>query len=201
MPYYGPRAEPGVDMEMISDDPDATVANMTQAILDIRRSAAWLASQDEVNQDQVGVAGISLGGITGALAFTAEPRFNKAFLMLAGGDIGRVAWDSPIVAEQREKMIAAGITRDKMVELVRPVDPFTYGDNAKGRQVLMLNARLDEIVPPDCSQALWESFGKPEIFWVDAGHYSSMRFIFDAMSAAVDFFQPDYEAGHYQNAR
>ena len=41
---------------------------MTQAVLDIRRAAAWLAARDEVADDQIGIMGISLGGITGALA-------------------------------------------------------------------------------------------------------------------------------------
>ena len=49
---------------MVSLDPNETVRGMTQAILDIRRGTAWLASQEEVDADQLGIMGISLGGIT-----------------------------------------------------------------------------------------------------------------------------------------
>ena len=42
MPYYGPRREPGVNRRMIAEDPEETVAGMTQAVLDIRRAAAFL---------------------------------------------------------------------------------------------------------------------------------------------------------------
>jgi len=189
MPYYGPRAEPGVEVSMIDASPEQTVAGMTQAILDIRRGAAWLAAQNEVDPEHLGVMGISLGGITAALAMTAEPRFEKGFLMLAGGDVGQIAWQSPLVREQREKWEAEGGTRESLIELVRPVDPVTYAANIGERRVMMYNALNDEIVPRACTEALWQAFGEPEIVWVDAGHYSVARFIFDALAKATRFFQ------------
>ena len=57
-------------------------------------AGAWLAAQDEVDAEQLGVFGISLGGITASLVATAEPRFTKICPMLAGGDIARVTWES-----------------------------------------------------------------------------------------------------------
>lgn len=191
MPYYGPRAEPGVDVAMIDPDPEQTVRGMTQAVLDIRRGAAWLAAQDEVDEQRLGVMGISLGGITAALAMTAEPRFGKGFLMLAGGDVARIAWESPLVRELREKWEAEGGTRESLIETIRPVDPVTYGQNIGNRRVMMYNALNDEVVPRACTDALWQAFGKPEIVWVDAGHYSVARFIFDALARATRFFQAD----------
>ena len=41
-----------VKVRMISEDPRQTVAGMRQAILDIRRGAAWLAAQKEVDGEQ-----------------------------------------------------------------------------------------------------------------------------------------------------
>src|SRR5262249_9377299 len=77
MPYYGPRRQPDSTARMVSADPRETVRGMTQAVKDIRYAAAWLAAQPEVDRDQLGIFGISLGGITAALAGTAEPRFHK----------------------------------------------------------------------------------------------------------------------------
>ena len=74
MPYYGPRQQPGVKRRMISPDPRETVEGMTQAVLDIRRATAFLATRPEIDAKRLGIFGISLGGITGALATTAEPR-------------------------------------------------------------------------------------------------------------------------------
>jgi hypothetical protein len=44
MPYYGERRQQGVEARMISLDPKSTVSGMTQAVLDIRRAAGWLAA-------------------------------------------------------------------------------------------------------------------------------------------------------------
>ena len=43
MPYYGERRQPGSPARMISIDPVETVRGMTQAVLDARQAAAWLA--------------------------------------------------------------------------------------------------------------------------------------------------------------
>jgi dienelactone hydrolase len=194
MPYYGPRQEPGVETRMISMAPDDTVKGMTQAVLDVRQSAAWLASQDEIDANQLGVMGISLGGITGALAFSLEPRFNKACLLLAGGDMGEVAWTSTEMAEVREKWIKSGGDKESLFKTLKVVDPVTYARPMPGRKILMLNAKNDEVVPPACTESLWRAFGEPEIVWWDAGHYTAVKYIFQGIVRTVNFFQPDAPA-------
>lgn len=188
MPYYGPRRQPGAPSRMVSDDPRQTVEGMTQAVLDIRRGAAWLAAQEEVDPDQLGITGISLGGITSALAATAEPRFHKVCLLLAGGDIGQVAWESPELKGVRQRWLATGGTRESLLEVMRSVDPVTYAASMKGRKILMLNAAHDEVIPKSCTMSLWKAFGEPEIVWWDAGHYTAVRFIFDGLAKTTRFF-------------
>lgn len=190
MPYYGPRRGPGVERRMISKDPAETVEGMTQAILDVKRGAAWLAARPEIDPEQLGIFGISLGGITGALAATAEPRLHNVCLLLAGGDIGRVAWESPEVAEVREYWIKKGGSRDAFFALMKEVDPVTYAASMRGRRILMLNATDDEVIPRACTESLWKAFGEPEIVWYSGGHYSVGRHIFDAMVRVTQFFEP-----------
>jgi dienelactone hydrolase len=193
MPYYGPRRPAEGRVRMISEDPRQTVEGMRQAILDIRRGAAWLAAQKEVDPEQLGVFGISLGGITGALAATAEPRFHKACLMLAGGDVGQVAWDNPKLTHLRQKWIDEGGTKDEFIQLWKSIDPVTYADRVRKRKtkILMLNARQDEIIPAVCTESLWRAFGEPEIVWYDAGHVSAAKYILDGLGRVSRFFQPD----------
>jgi dienelactone hydrolase len=191
LPYYGPRRPEGVEVRMINEDPKTTVANMRQGILDIRRAAAFLAGQEDVDKNQLGVFGISLGGITSALASTAEPRFQKICLMLAGGDMARIAWESPEVKEVRERWLAKGGNKEEFYDIIKQIDPVTYGDQVRGRKILMLNATHDEIIPKVCTESLWHAFGEPEIVWLDAGHYSAMRHIFDALGRVTKFFQDD----------
>ena len=189
MPYYGPRRDPGSPARMVSIDPNETVRGMTQAILDIRRGTAWLAAQDEIDADQLGIMGISLGGITSALAVSVEPRLQKACLLLAGGDIGKVAWESRELAKLREKWIAGGGTQESLRELIQVIDPVTYAPQARGKKILMLNARNDEVIPPSCTESLWHALGEPEIVWWDAGHYTAIRYIFAGISRTAAFFK------------
>jgi len=189
MPYYGPRQPAdGSRSRMVTPDPRETVAGMTQAVLDIRRATAWLGQQVEIDPERLGIFGISLGGITGALAAGAEPRLSRVCLMLAGGDIGRVGWESREISEVRERWLAGGGTKETFLETMRVIDPAEYAENVRGRDILMLNARYDEVIPPECTESLWRKLGEPEIVWLDAGHYSAMRFIFDGLNRVTRFF-------------
>ena len=191
MPYYGPRRDPGSKLRMISPDPRETVEGMTQAILDIRRAAAWLAAREEVDPHQLGIFGISLGGITGALAATAEPRLQNVCLLLAGGDVGKIAttaWELPEGKEIRRAWTEKGGTREEFAAILTTVDPVSYAANVRGKRILMLNALSDEIVPKVCTESLWSAFGKPKIVWYEGGHYSVARHIFGALHEVTNFF-------------
>lgn len=191
MPYYGPRRDPQSTARMVSIDPRETVVGMTQAVKDIRRAAGWLTAQEEVDSRRLGIAGISLGGITAALAAAAEPRFSRAALLLAGGDVAQISWESRETSRLREYWTAAGGTRESLAEVLREIDPVTYAGSVRGRRILMLNASHDEVVPRAATESLWRALGEPEIVWMDAGHYSSMRFIFETLARVTRFFQAE----------
>jgi dienelactone hydrolase len=161
---------------------------MTQAILDIRRGVTWLADQPEVDGERLGVFGISLGGITGALATTADPRIGQACLLLAGGDVGEILWESREAAPARRQWVANGGTREQLLALLKQVDPVTYRQGARGKRILMLNASDDEVVPKACTESLWEAFGRPRIVWYSGGHYSVGRHLFSALDEVGGFF-------------
>jgi dienelactone hydrolase len=188
MPYYGERRDPASPRRMVSIDPRETVEGMTQAVLDIRRATAWLADRPEIDAERLGIFGISLGGITSALALAAEPRLTSACLMLAGGDIGKVGWNAPETRAVRERWLAQGGTQESFVETLRAVDPLAYAENARGKRVLMLNAAHDEVIPRACTESLWQALGEPEIHWYPAGHYSAIQFVFEAMLRVGRFF-------------
>ena len=191
MPYYGERRQEDSPARMISMDPHETVRGMTQAVLDIRQAAGWLAAQEEIDARQLGIMGISLGGITGALAASLEPRFSKACFMLAGGEMGEVAWTSTEMAPLRKRWTESGGSKEDLFAALKVVDPVTYAKPIAGRKILMLNASRDEVIPPACTRALWRAFGEPEIVWWDAGHYSAVRYLFSGMARTVQFFEPE----------
>lgn len=188
MPYYGPRRDLTSGRRMVSADPRETVEGMTQAVLDIRRGVTWLAARPEVNAKNIGIFGISLGGITAALAAGAEPRIKSACLLLAGGDIGQASWDAAELRPARERWLEQGGTREEYFNVLRAVDPVTYATAARGKRILMLNAASDEVIPRACTESLWKALGEPEIHWYSGGHYSVMRHIWGVLLRVPRFF-------------
>lgn len=189
LPYYGPRRPEGARVRMVSEDPRATVAGMRQGILDIRRGVSWLAAQEELDEGRLGIFGISLGGITSALALAVEPRLTSGCLMLAGGDVAEVTWDNPELTKLRRRWTEEGGTKEEFLALWQSIDPVTYAQLARGKRILMLNARHDEVIPPKCTESLWHALGEPEIVWYEAGHFSALRFIFDGLGRVTRFFR------------
>ena len=191
MPYYGPRRDPTVARRMVSTDPHETVAGLTQAVLDIRRATAWLAARSEVDDQRLGIFGISLGGITSSLAAAVEPRIHNVCLLLAGGDIGRVSWEAADLVKVRQKWLDKGRSREEFIRTLTLVDPVTYAAGARGKRILMLNADHDEVIPRDCTLALWEALGRPEIRWYAGGHYSVIVHLPRALLTVPHFFASD----------
>ena len=99
-----------------------------------------------------------------------------------------MAWEARELHKFREGWLAKGGSKETLVALLAKVDPVTYAANVRGRRVLMLNARQDEVIPPACTESLWRALGEPEIVWWDAGHYSAARYLFDGLSKATHFF-------------
>lgn len=188
MPYYGPRRDPASPRRMVAPDPRQTVEGMTQAVLDVRRATSWLADRPEVDPQQLGIFGISLGGITAALCLGVEPHLTRGCLLLAGGDIARVGWESPELRPVREHWESQGGTRETFTALLRQIDPVTYAAAARGKRILLLNATDDEVIPRPCTLALWEAFGQPPLVWYSGGHYSVIRHLPRALLQVADFF-------------
>ena len=162
---------------------------MRQAVLDIRRGAAWLAARDEIDEQQLGISGISLGGLVAAVATAAEPRFQKACLVLTGGNLEKIILESTETDEVRRYWTGRAITHEQIDQWLGPIDPLTYAPLLRDRKVLMLNARNDKVIPPDCTIAFWKAAGQPEIEWWDADHYSAIWYLPKALSRMVAFFR------------
>lgn len=187
LPYYGER-RPAGNQRFLSADIDRSVASMRQGVLDVRRAAAWLANQPEIDAEKLGVTGISLGGIISSLAAAADPTLNRAAFLLAGGELHEVLWSMPEGAKYRKLWVESGRTKEDLKALTAPLDPITYAPRLKGKRVLMMAGNVDEVIPPSSARALWHAAGEPPIVWFDCGHYSAAGFLLPAIRRTVDFF-------------
>ena len=192
MPYYGNRRAPTSRRRMIERDPRTTAAGMRQAVLDVRQSAAWLGARSEVDAKQLGIMGISLGGIVTALAAEAEPRFRNVAIYLGGGGLGRMVWKHPNkdAVLFRQQWLKQGGTRASFLKIVATVDPATYGHLLENRRVLMVAARNDRIIPPLATRTLWNSIGgKPRLVWLNSGHVTAAWYLMGELDRLHRFFK------------
>ena len=139
------------------------------------------------------MTGISLGGITSALAAAIDPALNRGVFLLAGGGLDEILWemDEPEARQYRKQWLASGRTREELTAITRPLDPLTYAGRLVGKKILMMAGNVDEVVPPSSARALWEAAGRPPIRWFDCGHYSAAGYLLPAIREAVDFFAAD----------
>lgn len=189
MAYYGPRRPPNSKVRLLMPDIDHTLGAIRQTVLDNRRAAAWLASRPEVDQNRLGIVGTSLGSFMGSLSAEMEPRFKKVAIILGGGGVVDAFYDHPQGDAVRKQWESMGGTKEKLKQIAAIADPITRAENLKDREVIMFAARNDEIVPPAMCNRMWEALGKPRIIWYEAGHYTAILFITNALQHTIEHFK------------
>ena len=189
MPYYGPRRPTAERVRLLSADVNHTMDAIRQTVLDNRCAAAWLASRPEIDARKLGIHGTSLGSFMAALTAAAEPRLNKVSLLLGGGALVDAYWDHPQAKPYIKVLSALGTDKDTVKRVVAPADPITYADNLKKRDLLMIAARKDDVVPPAAATALWEATGKQKIVWLDCTHVGAAAHLFEATTHIVKHFK------------
>jgi dienelactone hydrolase len=191
MAYYGPRRPPGSELRLLSPDIDHTLAAMRQTVLDLRRATAWMEARPELDPQRLGIMGTSLGSFLAALTAEMEPKLGRVAVLLGGGGLVDAFYDDPRAAGFRKLWEFVGGTKELLAELIAPVDPLTCAANLKGRKVLMIAAKRDEIVPPRMAKALWEATGRQKIVWYDCTHYGAALYLVPALGHLVMHFGAD----------
>lgn len=184
MAHYGPRRAPGSKVRFLSTNIPQTLEAIRQTVLDCRLAAAWLASRPEVDPNRLGLVGTSLGSLVGANVAAAEPRLRNVCLLLPGGGLVDAYYDHP-KAKPYQPVVKLLGGKDTLKALIAPVDPITYGPQLKTKNLLMIAASRDDIVPPSAARALWEASGKQKIVWVDSTHVGAAAYTIPVLRAVT----------------
>jgi dienelactone hydrolase len=172
LPYYNERRPPNSKLKLVSTDIVRTLDGIRQGVLDCRCAIAWLAGRPEVDPEKLGMVGTSLGSFLAGLTSANEPRIKNVCMLLGGGGLVDAYYDHPKAKPVTEWIDLLGGKR-LVKNLIAPVDPITYAAQLKGKNLLMIAAKNDEIVPPKAARQLWEATGKQRIVWLDSGHITA----------------------------
>ena len=201
LPYYDERGMPD-GPRALAADPKLFVGALSQGLQDVRRTVDVLASRPEVDPERIGITGISLGGIVAALSAGIEPRFERAMLILAGGDLNTIIHHAEETHELSQ--VIQGLPPGERAELdqaIDAVDPLRHAERLRARaqagKVLMVNAAVDEVIPRECTTKLASALGiEDQVVWLDGlGHYTAMAELPRVLRTAVEFFGEDMPPG------
>lgn len=181
MAYYGPRRPPGTKLRLVSPNIPQTLQAVRQTVLDLRRATAWMESRPEIDEARLGILGTSLGSFMAALTAEMEPKLNRVVVLLGGAGLVDAYYDHPQAAVARKMWEAVGGNKQKVKDLIAPVDPITCAANLKERNLLIIAGERDEIVPPSAARALWKASGEQKIVWFDCTHYTAALYYAPAM--------------------
>ena len=164
--------------------------NLVQTVRIQRAFVDWAAQRDEVRSDELGVVGVSMGGMVGTLLGAVEPRLRTLSLCLAGADFTDLL--IPTTARRanawgRQRTDIAGISmRELQARASQSLvdEPARLARYIETEKVLFVTARYDTTMPARNSDLLWEALGRPERKYLPFEHYTAILAI-DWMIDAV----------------
>jgi dienelactone hydrolase len=190
MPCYNERRPAdNAHEKVLRDDPTKTVDGLRQTVMDVRRARAILASRPEIDDTNIGITGISLGGIMTALTAGVDGQFTRAVPILSGGDIADITFHCHEMRKLRAALLDKGISREDASALFAPVDPLNFAKRVGADRCLMINAANDEVIPKKDTQALAAAIGDPQVMWLQAGHYSALTYFPLMQKTVIDFLR------------
>lgn len=196
--YRNERSRSGHDIisQYIYSSRDAFI----QTVIDNMRGIDYLETLDNIDTNRIGVMGLSMGTFIGSVLFSRDDRIRVGAFGVGGGNwqkVGEKSFFGPLYALKQ-----SGRSIEEIFKAFAVVDPLNHAYLTQGRPVLMVNGRLDELVPAEAALALYEGFGEPKrLIWFDGGHVPSMDTIMDLVNDMFDYFNTYLKPEKYHRVK
>ena len=189
LPHYGPRRSKNLDDNLnINSDLQILIRSIQQAVVDVQRSAIWLASLQHIDAGRIGLCGTSLGGFVAALSAGVDGQFPRVALLLAGGDLAAVVnSDAKEVHKIRQQLTEQNITMTELKKILDPVEPLNFAERLQNSKVLMVNGSKDEIVPNSCAEKFAEK-AHCQVQWFNTDHYGMIKYLWPTLQKVTGHF-------------
>jgi len=170
--------------------PDEWFEGYRSSVIEVRQIIDWASSRPELDREQIGVVGISLGGFVSAITMGIDKRIKAGVFIISGGNSEKITWltksDSIVkghgCTEEECRQIRSHYPKyladiaEKGFGNVTPAkhcfltDALTFAPYLRGRPILMLNALWDRTIPKEATLDFWEACHKPSINWFPGNH-------------------------------
>ncbi|MFC1521063.1 hypothetical protein ACFL6Y_01505 [Elusimicrobiota bacterium] len=178
-------------------NPEILSKNFLQAKSELKSLISFIQEEDlappldRVNTEQIGILGISLGGILGSLTFAQDKRIKCAAFLLAGADCAMILAKGSLT---RKIIKTLGLDYDALYPMLKDLDVErirrTSGDNITDkRKTMIIHAIWDSIIPKTARKKLEKAFPASKITKLPAGHFTSIVFIGYIRAKAANFFK------------
>ncbi len=190
------------DMLAPENRPSDLETIVRRAVVNVRRTLDWVAARPEVDPARIGLCGISMGAIGGAIVAAVEPRIRRSVLIMGGGDLAGIVWRSrerPVLCWKRA--LARRLDLEGEEEFAAAFragfvsDPLLFAPHVDARTVLQFIARYDDRVPTENQWRLWEALGRPSGFSIPCGHYTAIFWVGFAEEQALAFYREGFAGG------
>ena len=159
--------------------PEQVEKYLRSSVIRIRQAIDWLATQPEVDPDQIGGFGISYGAVLHSVLAAVEPRIKFHILVMPAGELPDVILNCPEsrIHKLVSKLEARGWPREKIhSELKRVIvtDPINFAPYVPKDRVVIYGAIFDRVVGGRRTIRLWKMMNRPNLKLMPFGHYGGI---------------------------
>lgn len=146
LPHFGPRK--GAE-NFITKNVDEFEKNIIQSVVDLHVVNQYLKTVPGVDKNNIGLMGLSLGGMITLIAAGLDPVYNRYGTNVAGGDLANIityrkTGDVDSQTGQALKDIDWSVDEARL--RFSRFDAVTWSYNVKNKRILMINANKDELI-------------------------------------------------------
>ena len=195
-PYHGrrkPRSSAYTGELYWTADVVRSFEALRQTLFDARVLLSVLQSEQS---GPVGMTGLSLGGSLTAILTCLEPRLDFSVPIIGHMDMGALLRDAPVLQVMRDDLARLGWTHEEFGAFFSRIGWDELKPLIPADRILLLAARNDHFFSAVDLDAMWRSWGEPEIYWYPTSHMGFIPHLINALGHFRRFVDRLPQASH-----
>lgn len=140
-----------------------------QNIFDLRVLIGYL--EDQIQVPQVGVTGISLGGMTSAMLASVERRLAFSIPNVPVVSLADLVFEwEPLSTIVRARLRAEGVSIKDLRRMMSVISPLSYPPLVPKDRRMIVAGVADRLAPPKQARLLWDHWDRCPIHWFPGNH-------------------------------